>query len=302
MTISTSGFFDRSASAMARIQAQADRVGTQISSRQKLLKPSDDSVAYQRLQGLARAGANDTAYTSNLAVAASVLQQGDTTLSAITTQLQQASELATRAATGTLNAADRQSIGDSLAGIVEQLAGLMNTTDSRGVPLFGGADGGAGAVKQADGSYALASTPVSTIPVGDGQSVQANETAARVLGITKSDGTASDALAVIQQLAAALQAGTSVADTANAALDDLKSATDTVANVQGSLGARAARVELLTSDIQAAATDREAAQTAIDGYDDTAAILELQKTMTVLQATQASFSKLSSLSLFDYLR
>lgn len=302
MTISTSGFYDRSASAMARIQAQADRVSTQISSRQKLLAPSDDSVAYQRLQGLARAGANDTAYGSNLAVAASVLQAGDSALTAITAQLQQASELATRAANGTLTPADRKAIGDSLAGVVEQLAGLMNTVDARGMPLFGGVDGGAGAIKQADGTYQLASAPVSTIPVGDGQSVQANETAARVLGITKADGTPGDALAVIQQLALALQAGDSVAETANAALDDLKAATDSVANVQGSLGARAARVDLMTADLKTAGVDREAAEAAIDGYDDTAAILELQKTMTVLQATQASFGKLSQLSLFDYLR
>ena len=298
MTISTGSFFDRSARAMAAISARADRVSTQISSRQNLLAPSDDSVAYQRLQGLSRAGADDAAYTGNLAVAASVLQQSDSALTAITAQLQQASELATRASTGTLTATDRQAIGNSLAGIVEQLAGLINSTDARGVPLFGGTDGAAGAVKQPDGSYLLASTLPSTIPVGDGQTVQANETAARVLGLPGGG----NALAVIAELAAALQAGDSTAESANAALDDLKAATDTVANVQGSLGARGARVDMLVADLKTAATDRKAAQEAIDGYDDTAAILELQKTMTILQATQASFGKLSQLSLFDYLR
>ena len=298
MTLSTASFFDRSNAAMQRISAQADRISTQISSRQKLLAPSDDSVAYQRLQGLARAGANDTAYQSNLAVAASVLQEGDSALTSITARLQQASELATRAANGTLNVTDRQAIGNSLAGIVEQLAGLMNTTDSRGQPLFGGADGGVGAVKQPDGSYTLATVLPSVIPVGDGQTVQANETASRVLGI----GGGKDALAVIAGLAAALQAGDYTTDTANAALDDLKTATDTVANVQGSLGARAARVDLLFGDLKTMATDRKAAEEAIDGYDDTAVILELQKTMTILSATQASFGKLSQLSLFDYLR
>lgn len=298
MTLSTSSFYDRSASAMAAIAARADRVSTQISSRQKLLAPSDDSVAYQRLQGLARAGANDGAYTGNLAVAASVLQQSNSALTSITAQLQQASELATRAANGTLTAADRKTVGDSLAGIVEQLAGLVNATDSRGVPLFGGTDGGGGAVRQPDGSYALATVPVSAIPVGDGQSIQANDTAARVLGI----GGGKDALAVIAALAAALQAGDATPDTANTALDDLKAATDQVANVQGSIGARAARVDLLVADLRTAATNREATEEAIDGYDDTAAILELQKTMTILSATQASFGKLSQLSLFDYLR
>ena len=32
------------------------------------------------------------------------------------------------------------------------------------------------------------------------------------------------------------------------------------------------------------------------------AVIELQKTMLALSATQASFSKLSQLSLFDYIR
>jgi flagellar hook-associated protein 3 FlgL len=298
MTISTSSFFDRSAKAMASISARADRVSTQISSRQNLLAPSDDSVAYQRLQGLARAGANDTAYRGNLAVAASVLAQSDSTLTAITNQLQQATELATRAANGTLTATDRKTIGDQLAGIVEQLAGLANTVDARGEPLFGGADGGAGAIKQPDGSYLLASVPVSTVPVGDGQVVQANETAARIFAV----GGGKDALAVIAQLAAALQAGDATTDAANSAIDDLVGATDTVANIQGSIGARAARIDLMMTDLKTVAVDREASEAAIDGYDDTAAILELQKTMTILSATQASFGKLSQLSLFDYLR
>lgn len=298
MTISTSSFYDRSASAMAAISARADRVSTQISSRQKLLAPSDDSVAYQRLQGLARAGADDKAYAGNLAVAASVLAQSDSALTAITAQLQQATELATRAANGTLTAVDRKTIGDQLAGIVEQLAGLVNTTDARGEPLFGGADGGAGAVRQPDGSYVLAALPVSTVPVGDGQVVQANETAARIFAI----GGGKDALAVIAQLAAALQAGDATTDAANAAIDDLVGATDTVANIQGSIGARAARIDLMMTDLRTVAVDREASEVAIDGYDDTAAIIELQKTMTILSATQASFGKLSQLSLFDYLR
>jgi flagellar hook-associated protein 3 FlgL len=298
MTIATSSFYDRSASAMASISARADRISTQISSRQKLLAPSDDSVAYQRLQGLARAGADDKAYAGNLAVAASVLGQSDAALTAITTQLQQATELATRAANGTLAASDRKAIGESLAGLVEQLAGLANATDARGQPLFGGVDGGAGAVKQPDGSYLLASVPVSTIPVGDGQTVQANETAARIFTVGNGD----DALSVIARLAAALIAGDATTDAANGAIDDLVAATDQIANVQGSLGARAARIDLMITDLRTVATNREATEAAVDGYDDTAAILELQKTMTILSATQASFGKLSQLSLFDYLR
>jgi flagellar hook-associated protein 3 FlgL len=75
-----------------------------------------------------------------------------------------------------------------------------------------------------------------------------------------------------------------------------------VLTVQASLGARAARVELEQAALGSADIDREVARAAIEDTDITAAITELQKTMTVLQATQASFSKLQGLTLFDYLR
>jgi flagellar hook-associated protein 3 FlgL len=41
---------------------------------------------------------------------------------------------------------------------------------------------------------------------------------------------------------------------------------------------------------------------ALEDTDVTTAVTQLQKTLTILQATQASFTKLTSLSLFDYLR
>ena len=43
-------------------------------------------------------------------------------------------------------------------------------------------------------------------------------------------------------------------------------------------------------------------QEAVGGTDLTQAVSRLQQTMTVLEATQASFARLSSLSLFSFLR
>ena len=40
----------------------------------------------------------------------------------------------------------------------------------------------------------------------------------------------------------------------------------------------------------------------LEDTDVTSAVIELQQLMTALSATQASFTKLSGLSLFDYLR
>ncbi|MBL7344927.1 hypothetical protein, partial [Escherichia coli] len=50
------------------------------------------------------------------------------------------------------------------------------------------------------------------------------------------------------------------------------------------------------------AETREATRSGIEDTDIPTAVASLQKTLTVLQATQASFSKLTSVSLFDYIK
>ncbi len=306
MQIATSLFYDRAASTMGSLTGKADALQTQIASTKRFSAPSQDSVAFQRLAGLARDTADDKAYAANLGTATSVLKQGDTSLSAITDQLQTATTLVTQARNGTLNAANRKAIGDQLAGIVATLVSLANGKDARGQAVFGGGDGTAAVAT--DGSYALASKPVSGIPIGDGQSVQASETAARIFtvgGTTAPDGSiqgGTNTLAMLAAIATALQSDTFTPSALDTSLADISAASDQVSTVQASLGARAARVDLETARLKDTGVDREATRSGLEDTDIPTAVVELQKTMTILSATQASFSKLSSLSLFDYLR
>ncbi len=306
MQIATSLFYDRAASTMASLTGKADALQTQISTTKRFSAPSQDSVAYQRLAGLARDTANDKAYAANLDTAASVLTQADTSLTAITDQLQSAAELTTQALNGTLNPANRKAIGVQLAGIVATLANLANAKDARGQALFGGADG-APAVAT-NGSYALAGKPVSGIPIGDGQSIQANETAARIFtvgGKANAEGGIDGGINTLEMLSAiatALQSDDYTPGALDTSLKDISAASDQVSMVQSSLGARAARVDLEAARLKDTGVDREETRSALEDTDIPTAVVELQKTMTILSATQASFSKLSALSLFDYLR
>ncbi|MEG3084302.1 flagellin [Sphingomonas sp. PB2P12] len=306
MQISTSLFYDRSAATMTSLASKADALQTQIATTKRFSAPSQDSVAYQRLAGLARDTANDKAYAANLGTAESILKQGDTSLSAMSDQLQSATTLVTQAKNGTLSALDRKAIGAQIAGIVASLTNIANAKDARGQALFGGADGAAAVAT--DGSYALAAKPVSGIPIGDGQSVQANETAARIFtvgGKTKADGSidgGTNTLAMLSAIATALQSDDFKASSLDTSLADISAASDQVSTVQASLGARAVRVDLESSRLTDVAADREATRSGLEDTDITSTVIELQKTMTILSATQASFTKLSGLSLFDYLR
>lgn len=298
MRVSSSLFYDRAASAMGRLSSQADALQTQIATGKKLAAPSADSAAYSKLRGIARDTANATADGGNLDIAASVLAQADSTLTSIASQVQRASELAIKARSGTNDATSLKAIADEIDAIRDQLVSLGNATDTRGQPLFGGADGGAAVTANPDGTYTLAGTTPSAIPTGNGQSVQPSENAARVF----TAGTV-NLLATLDTLSAALKAGGPGLDAAAAtAVTDLQTSSTQVAAVQASLGARAQRVELEQAALTQSGVDREATRSALEDTDITSAITELQKTMTVLSATQASFTKLQGLSLFDYLR
>jgi flagellar hook-associated protein 3 FlgL len=303
MQISTSQLYDRTTTLMQQLTARASTLQTQISTDKKLSTASDDVVAYQKLALIKRAGANDTAYGANIKVAQSLLAQSDSTLGSVESQLQRAAELATQANSDTLSPENRKVIGDQLTAIVQDLVGLANTKDVRGQPLFGGSSGDVAVTQQArDGSVVFSSPgEPSPIPVGEGVDVHASDSAQRVFGgISTASGT-SDVFAIISKLASALTTNTNGTAAAAEAGDSLKAALTQIGSMRGSVGARAARLDLETARLTEVATTREADRSSLEDTDTAAAITELQKTMKVLSATQATFAKLSSLSLFSYL-
>ncbi|SEM95788.1 flagellar hook-associated protein 3 FlgL [Sphingomonas gellani] len=297
MQISTSMFYDTSSKRMTALNDRATLLQTQISTGKKIQTPSENPVLSQQSAEFDRMDSDAKVYGTNLTLADSQLSQTDSTLKQIASQVQRALELAIQAASGTQNGATRSIIGNELGSIVGALQGLANTSDVRGQPLFGTPDGTPAVSRDAQGNFSYAKTNVSEIPIGDGQTVQANESAERVFTFK-----GKDTLSVIAKLAAALQGGGDVGDTVKDALGDLNDANDQVSTVRASVGARAARVDLQQTLLTQSNTDRAALRSSVEDVDVTSAIAELQKTMTVLSATQASFTKLSSLSLFDYLK
>ncbi|WP_375270311.1 flagellar hook-associated protein FlgL [Sphingomonas sp.] len=307
VSLSAGGFYGRSAASMNALTQRAEVLQTQVSTGRKLQAPSDDPVAYQRLQSLRTAGANDVAFGANVKIAQSVLAQADSTLGSIGEQLQKANELVVQAGNGTLSADAKKAIATQLKDVLSSIVGLANARDARGAPLFGGSEVLAAgqaetpAVTQvASGALAFAAGQPTAIPIGDGQTVQPSVAAGDVLKLKGADGKAGRDLGeVLTAMVATLEAGgaPSTDDVA-----DLSAIAAQNTQAQASVGARAVRVDLQAAYFTQVSTDRETARSDMEDVDVTTAITELQKTMTILSATQASFSKLSSLSLFDYIR
>jgi len=296
MQIATTMFYDNASRRMTTLSDRANVLQTQIATGKRVQSPEEDAALAQQVAEFDRKSADTTVYQNNLTLAGAQLNQADGVMTSMTAQIQRAQELAIQASNGTQTPESRRLIGVEMASIVDALVGLANTKDLRGQPLFGTADGTkAVTFDTTTNSYTFAPTKVTDVPIGDGQTIQATESAGRIL--TAKDGT--NTLDMLAALAKSLDTG---AAPDAATLEKMTSAGDQLSYVQASVGARSARVELQQNQLATATVDRAALRSSVEDADITSSITELQKIMTVLSATQASFSKLASLSLFDYIR
>ncbi|WP_294211244.1 flagellar hook-associated protein FlgL [uncultured Sphingomonas sp.] len=300
MQISTSLFYSNASSRLTKMSDKAQELQTQIATGKKLIKPSDDPAGAQQLAELDRRDADAAVYGTNLTLASSLLDQADGVLKQITAQLTRATELATQAATGTQTDAARKSIATEITSVVQSLVTLANSRNVRGQPLFGTVDGTKAVTDNGNGIFTFPAnnTLVSEVPIADGQTIQATESAKTIFDLGNGDNT----LAMLSRMAATLNGGGDVSSSMSTALDSLSQAVDQVANVQASVGSRSARVDLQQQLLTTANTDRADLRGKLEQVDVTDAIVQLQQMMTALSASQASFTKLSQLSLFDYLK
>lgn len=285
--IATSQLFNRSTAQMSSLNVEANRLQGQIASGKKLTAPSQDAAGWSQLATIKRSAADDKAAAANIDLASSILGQSDDALDGMAKQLQRAQELAIQANSGTLNADQRAHIATQLDGITEDLMRYANQKDVRGVPMFGGGADIAFATGP-DGVTYVGGTAPQSIPAGVGNEVQVTEDGTRLAQM----------FATMATLSEAVRSGEGIGEAA----DGLTVALDTVSSVRGSVGARMMRLDMEMERMDDVALHREEARTAIEDTDISATITELQKTLTILSATQASFTKLSNLSLFDQIR
>ncbi|CAN5525120.1 flagellar hook-associated protein FlgL [soil metagenome] len=298
MRIATTGLYDRTTSQMTALSKQADTLSTQVSTGKKLATASEDPLAWSRLTTLRKSEVDAGAYSSNVTLAQTLVSQSDTALASVQSRLTRAQELAVQANTGVLSDANKDAIATELKGILSDLATLANSKDVRGQPLFGGASEVDPVSVASDGSVTITATGTPpSIPIGDGSTVQPTDSAAKVFGNVAGANGTTDMFSILSNLISAVENGGDVAT----ASTDLTTAATQVTNARASVGARGSRLDLESESLKSAATDREILRSGLEDTDVATAITELQKTITILSATQASFTKLSSLSLFDYI-
>jgi flagellar hook-associated protein 3 FlgL len=301
---STSAFYERSTQNLSSLRSQAEDLQNQISSNSKITRSSDDPLAASQLRALARAdsvGKIDTAATNRATID---LNLTDTALNQFANYVTRAQELATQAASALLPPAQRASIASELAQIHNGLVGLANARDGAGHALFGGdSPGDAYQVNPATGqAQYIGSGSAGQLSLGDGQTVSRSLTGPEFLSFKDPAGNQTDLLTVIKSLSDALSSGAaSTAATAQSALGSLANGLDAITTAQTVVGSRLSWIDMSTERQQAMGEARASQQQDIGTPDLGSALARLQQLSTVLEASQASFSKLANLSLFEFL-
>lgn len=288
---------------MGALRKRAEAIQQQLDRGERLSRSSDDPIAASRLRDLARAEKLSQADTKNANRATADLTLADVALTSFADYIIRARELAMRAANETLTDSQREGIGLEISQIHGSLVALANSRDTAGHALFGGDAAGDAYSLDASGNAVYMGTPYpGELPLGEGQSVTRGLTGPQFLTFDL-NGTSVDLLATVKQLGDALQGGSANPVTsARDGLATLSAGLDAVTTGQTLVGMRLAWVDLTTERRVDLSELRATEQAEIGGTDIATKLVELQRVMVALEASQASFVKLSSLNLFNLVR
>ena len=303
ITNGTLAFYTRSTTQMSAIRRDAENLQSQLSTGSRLVRSSEDPVAASHLRSLERVDRLATIDASNAARAKDELSLASGALASVAQDIARARELALWAANETISDKERASIGQEVEQLRLSIFASVNGRDTSGRPLFAGESGGDAYQVDAAGNAIYTGTPVSgDIALGEGQKVSRGVTGPEFLNFN-AGGSPTDLLAFLKTLSDALQSG--AADpvaTASSAVDGLDDALEALTRTQTVVGTRLAWIETVQDRQVLKSESRAGEKSELGGVDLATTIAELQQMLTVLEASQAGFSRLSSLSLFDSIR
>ncbi len=299
---STGAFFERSIGQMADLRKTVERLQTEIATGERIQRGSDDPIGAARLRAVTRLEVRGATEGENAARLEQDLSETSNQIDGVVSILQRARELSIAAANDPVGENGRAAIADELEQLGEELFARSNASSITGAPLFAGTAGEPAFVRDANGVVTYnGNSENGAVPVAPGTEIERSVTGQQLFEFDD-NGTPNSAFAVLSALTAALRGG--AADPAIAAQDALAGIDASIDNANRSqtvIGTRLAWVESIQQDQNSRAVDVAEKRSDIADTDIADTIVRLQQTLTALEASQTSFTRVSSLNLFNAL-
>jgi flagellar hook-associated protein 3 FlgL len=307
--------------AVRRLKGLSEQLATvqeQISTGKRLQKPGDDAIAFARIATLRRANEGAEVQRKAMDAASARLSASEVALAGIADLAARAKELALAGRNGALNTGDRTVLALEVRELLAAARGLAEARGADGEALFAGVGVAPSYADDAEGLAVWAGLGAPPEVATIGRRIAAGITGPEAFGVTAP----LDPLApppdpevpppprqrnFFDSLA---HLADSLAETRplffDAAMDEAIAAIDDhvggLAGAQALLGARAARLEAETERLDRSQLELKSSLTKLEDTDMTEAIARLDRLSVVLEAAQASFARVSRLSLWEDIR
>jgi flagellar hook-associated protein 3 FlgL len=303
MKISTSFLFDRATERMSTIQNKLATTQAQMAVGKQILSPSDapdQAAAIQRLKGEVQ---RQDSHMRTLQIAISRYTAEETALSSSNDVLIRMKELGIQAANDTLAPDDRKAIGVEMQALRDQLLGLGNTRDDSGNYLFSGTRVNTPAfAEDALGKVIYQGDQTQTrIPAGVERTVQFTRAGTDVFSrVVRDDGQAVGFFDALDQMIAGINSNQT--DKIQQGIGDISQMHNSLTLSQAQNGSDQLVVQSQLDVLDETLLRYQSTLSEIEDLDYAEAVTRMNKEMMGLEAAMGSFSKISSLSLFDFIR
>ena len=294
MRISTAQYYRVNAEQMQARQNKVAESQAKLGSGKQILHPSEDPAKADLISRLEGARELQGVYKKNIDAAETRLTSEETVLTSMTQIMQRITELTIQAGNDTLGVADREVIGAEIRAMRDELLNLANTQDLNGNYIFSG---------NKVESPAFVEDALGVVSYnGDYGRLELNVSDVRRMTINTlgPELFSADDFADLDALVADLM--TDDGDGIRASLPNLHAINERLTTSYGTMAGRIVAIETQ----RAVAEDTELRLDQLlqrdDDLDYATAVTELTQESVALQALQASFAKLSQLSLFNYIR
>jgi flagellar hook-associated protein 3 FlgL len=306
MKISTSQLFDNSVKQMNRQQSKIAEMQAKLASGKQIVKPSDDSEKSAVIQRLQTAIDRQSVYERSLDTAENRLASEESALMSSERILQRIRQLAVQSNTDTLSVDDKEILANEITSLREELLSLANTQDANGNYVFAGSNVQAKAFDvNADGDIIYQGDKTQTsVDISDQRRLVLNRAGDEVfMSVDREvDGDTQNIsfFKVIDDFAQAL--ATDDEDALNLGLEEISSITEGMGASIADLGSRISTVNNQREILEDTNLRYQDLLSNAQDLDYATAVTKLSAELLSLEAAQASFAKISQLSLFNYIR
>jgi len=294
MRISTAQYYKTNADQLQARQNKVAEVQAKLGSGKQLLHPSENPSKADLISRLESGKERQAVYSKNVDAAQTRLTSEEAVLTSMTQIMQRITELTVQGGNDTLAAEDRAVIAAEVKALRDELLNLANTQDINGNYIFSGN-------KVQASAFVENSSGVVTYN-GDYGRLQINVSDVRRLSInTIGPELFSTAdFAALDDLVIKLNAdnGSGI----RSAISAVEAISNKLTVSYGTMASRVAAIESQRTIIEDTELRIDELLLREDDLDYAEAVTELTQESVALQALQASFAKLSQLTLFNFIR